>query len=85
MAVVDKWLRILLLNFVGLTRKFSLNWYSGDNSVEMYDIANKKMFLKKTVCDTVEKKDLYIGNTITVFSRMLKITGFGDEVSSFYT
>jgi len=65
----------------GLTRKFSLNWYSGDNSVEMYDIANKKMFLKKTVCDTVEKKDLYIGNTITVFSRMLKITGFGDEVT----
>jgi len=66
----------------GRMRQFTLNWYPSQNSVEMYDLNNKKMFLRKTVCDSIQQNDLYIGNIITVFSRSLKITGFADEATS---
>jgi len=65
----------------GLTRKFTLNFYPVEKSVEMLESKNKKMFLRKTVIDGLEQKDFYIGNTINVFSRMLKITAFGDQAT----
>lgn len=65
----------------GLTRKFTLNFYPSEKSVEMYESRNKKMFLRKTVIDGLYQKDFYVGNTINVFSRMLKITEFGDQVT----
>ena len=62
-------------------RNFQLNFYPSDNSVDMYDMRMKKMFLKKTTTDQVSQADLYIGNTITLYSRVLNILDFGDEVT----
>ena len=39
------------------------------------------MFLKKTTTDQISQADLYIGNTITIYSRVLSILDFGDEVT----
>ena len=43
----------------------------------------KKMFLKKTTTDQISQSDLNIGNTITLYSRVLNILDFGDEVTRY--
>lgn len=45
----------------------------------MYDPKNKRLFLKRYRVDNVHFCDLYVGNTINVFSRQLKIVDYGDE------
>ena len=40
---------------------------------------NRRVFLKKCVYPSVKEQDLYIGSTITVYSRQLKIVDFADE------
>ena len=47
--------------------------------VLQYDIKNRRIFLKKVVYPPVKEKDLYIGSTITVYSRQLKVVDFADE------
>jgi nucleoside-diphosphate kinase len=42
------------------------------------DIKNRKTFLKKTKVE-LTLKQLFIGATVTVFSRLLKIIDYGDE------
>eukprot|EP00092_Neocalanus_flemingeri_P000607 GFUD01000648.1.p1 GENE.GFUD01000648.1~~GFUD01000648.1.p1 ORF type:complete len:385 (+),score=98.14 GFUD01000648.1:37-1191(+) len=64
-----------------VVRNFHLNFYPADNSVDMYDLKIKKMFLKKTITDQVNQADLYIGNTIVLYSRVLRVLDFGDEVT----
>ena len=54
-------------------RNFQLNFYPSDNSVDMFDMRMKKMFLKKTTTDQIRQADLYIGNTNTLY--------FDDEVT----
>jgi nucleoside-diphosphate kinase len=46
-----------------------------------FDIKNKRHFLKRVKCSTVELPQLYVGSTITVFSRQLLIIAYGDEAS----
>lgn len=46
-----------------------------------FDIKNKRHFLKRVKCSTVELAQLYVGSTITVFSRQLLIIAYGDEAS----
>jgi len=60
-------------------RKFTLTFYPGDNSVEMYDIKMKRLFLSRNRCESVTAKDMFIGNTVTVFSRRLLIEEYGNE------
>ena len=40
-----------------------------------YDIKMKRMFLSRNRCESVTTKDMYIGNTVMVFSRRLFIEG----------
>ncbi|KAJ9578797.1 hypothetical protein L9F63_005005 [Diploptera punctata] len=60
-------------------RPFILFFYNVDGTVELYDTKNHKMFLRRVKCDTVTVDDLYIGATVTVFSRQMKLIEFGDE------
>jgi len=45
----------------------------------MYDIKNRRTFLKKVKVPSVKVDDLYLGATITVFSRQLKVVEYGDN------
>jgi len=63
----------------GLMRRFNLNFYPKEESVEMVDLKFKKIFLKKTKTSHITLKDLFIGNTVVLFSRSLKIVNYGDE------
>jgi len=62
----------------GLTFKYQLMFYKDDNSIEMYDIKNRRTFLKKVVYPSVKAANLYIGSTITVYSRQLKVVEYAD-------
>lgn len=46
-----------------------------------FDIKNKRHFLKRVKCDTVEAAQLYVGSTVTIFARQLHIIAYGDEAS----
>jgi nucleoside-diphosphate kinase len=43
-----------------------------------YDVKTKKSFLKRSKNDDLQLKDLFVGNMITILSRSMKITEYGD-------
>jgi nucleoside-diphosphate kinase len=66
-----------------LVRKYSLTYYSVDDSIDMvnttqYDLKNRRVFLKRTQCPGVSMSDLFIGATVTVYARQLKVVEYGD-------
>ena len=54
-------------------------YYVNDNTIEMFDIKNKRLFLKRTKLDNVHLSDLYIGSTLNILSRQLTFVDFGDD------
>ncbi len=44
-----------------------------------YDIKSHRSFLKRSKNDDLKLKDLYVGNMITILSRSMKITEYGDS------
>lgn len=62
-------------------RKYQFLYYVEDSSVEMYDLKNKRMFLKRCPYPQLSTKELFIGSTITVYSRQLKLVEYGDEAT----
>ncbi len=64
----------------GLHRQFNLSFYESDKSVEMVDIKSRKMFLRRCpIASSLDKKELFVGNTVVVFSRHLLIKDFANE------
>ena len=63
----------------GLHRLFNLSFYTSDESVELYDQKTKKLFLRRAPAGYLTKKDLYIGNTVVIYSRHLLIKEFANE------
>lgn len=45
----------------------------------MFDIKTTKIFLKRVPYPSITIKDLYIGSTVTIYSRQMKIAGFDDD------
>ena len=62
-----------------ILRNFHLYFYPQEKSVEMFDLKTKKTFLKKTENDNIKQSDLYIGNSIVLYSRTLKVLDYGDD------
>lgn len=61
-----------------MLKKFYLYYYTSDNTVELFDLRTRKIFLKRTTCKGIQAKDFYIGAVVTIFSRSMKITGYAD-------
>jgi len=62
-----------------IVRKYHLFYYKLDGSIEMYDIKNRRTFLKKCVYPNIQLSDLFVGATVAVYSRQLRVVEFGDE------
>ena len=62
-----------------LIRRYQLLFYTPDQTVEMFDMKNKRLFLKRSTIDNVKLKDLFLGATVNIFSRHLNIVDYGDE------
>ena len=71
-------------SYATIVRKFQLFYYQKDNTIEIYDIKNKKIFLKRCVVPGIGFKDLYLGNDINIYSRLHKLTEYGDEYTKNY-
>ena len=62
-----------------MVKKYKLFYYPEDASIEMFDIKNLRIFLKRIVNPEVKTSSLYIGSEITIYSRQYKIISFADE------
>jgi len=63
----------------GLVRKYQLLYYPKDSQIEMFDIKNRRTFLKKCEYPSIGLKDIYIGATISIYSRQLKVVDYSDD------
>jgi nucleoside-diphosphate kinase len=66
-----------------LVRKYNLTYFSADDSIEMvrptqFDLKNRRVFLKRTQCPGVSMRDMFLGATVTVYARQLKVVEYGD-------
>ena len=61
-----------------LIRNYLFTFYPKDCSVEMYDLKNKRIFMKRMAVGQLSVADLYLGSIITVHSRQLKLVDYGD-------
>lgn len=60
--------------------EYILSFYSRTNEVSMYDVARKRMFLRRSyVPEEPSLNDCYVGATVVVCGRALKVLDFADE------
>ncbi|XP_035997437.1 nucleoside diphosphate kinase 7 isoform X1 [Fundulus heteroclitus] len=65
-----------------LLRRYQLFYYPQDGSVEMFDVKNRRMFLRRTKYDDIHQEDLFVGNRVNVFSRQLNLIDYGDQYTA---
>ncbi|XP_061744294.1 nucleoside diphosphate kinase 7 [Nerophis ophidion] len=65
-----------------LLRRYQLFYYPNDNSVEMFDVKNQRIFLRRTKYEDLRKEHLFVGNRINIFSRQLNLVGYGDRYTA---
>eukprot|EP00199_Chlamydomonas_sp_CCMP681_P001950 CAMPEP_0119109454 /NCGR_PEP_ID=MMETSP1180-20130426/17919_1 /TAXON_ID=3052 ORGANISM="Chlamydomonas cf sp, Strain CCMP681" /NCGR_SAMPLE_ID=MMETSP1180 /ASSEMBLY_ACC=CAM_ASM_000741 /LENGTH=379 /DNA_ID=CAMNT_0007095211 /DNA_START=57 /DNA_END=1196 /DNA_ORIENTATION=+ len=64
----------------GVLWKYQLFYYPATREVEMVDIKNRKHFLKKMrPSEDINPDLLFVGSSVTIYSRQLKIIDYGDE------
>jgi nucleoside-diphosphate kinase len=66
----------------GIVRKYQLLYYPKDSQIEMFDIKNRRTFLKKCEYPSIALKDIYIGATISIYSRQLKVVEYSDDFTA---
>ncbi|CAH1105497.1 unnamed protein product [Psylliodes chrysocephalus] len=74
------------LNFVGewfdykasFLKKFVIKYYPSDNTLELFDKDVGRVFLKRTKLEELTMEDMFVGNTIRVYGRQIKITDYLD-------
>ena len=71
-------------NYSTMVRRFQLFYYPKDNTIEIYEIKNKKIFLKRCVVPGLDFKQLYLGNDINIYSRLHKLVEYGDDYTKKY-
>ncbi|CAD2216646.1 nucleoside diphosphate kinase [Angomonas deanei] len=64
-----------------MVREYILLYYLTDNTIEMFDMKTKRAFLKKCSYPQLQLKEIYVGATINVYSRPLKVVDYGDEAT----
>jgi hypothetical protein len=62
----------------GLTRRYQFLYWPATRDVEMFDLKNRRAFLKKTPIPTLAMEDLFLGAVVAVYARQLKVVEFGD-------
>ena len=62
----------------GLIRKFTLSYFPVTREIEMYDVKNVRIFLKKMEIPSIQLEDFYVGSKVTILSRAMKVTDYGD-------
>ncbi|XP_026280816.1 nucleoside diphosphate kinase 7 [Frankliniella occidentalis] len=61
--------------------EFLITYFPGDSSIELFDLKKHRLFLKRNKCHQVALKDLFVGNSVNIFSRQITITDYGDSMT----
>ena len=61
-----------------IIRPYRVLYYPQLKSVEMFDVKNGRIFLKKQQIPALQLDDFFIGAQVTILSRVLKVTDYGD-------
>lgn len=62
----------------GRIKKFLLNYYPCDKTLELYDRELNRIYLRRATCEKLDYKDVFVGNTVRVYGRQIKITDYAD-------
>ncbi|CAG2068827.1 unnamed protein product [Timema podura] len=62
-----------------LTKTFQLSYFLEDNTIELYELKTRRLFLKRIQIPTVNLGDMYIGSTLYILSRNMRILDFANE------
>jgi len=65
-----------------LARKYQLLYFAIDDTIEIFDVKNKRVFLKRCKYPNVLLKDLYIGAQVTIYARPFKVLSYGDDFTA---
>lgn len=70
-----------------LTRRYKMSYYVRKNNpegneVDLFDLKNKRTFLKRVASPTIQIEDLFIGSKVTIYSRQMTIVEFADPITS---
>lgn len=60
-------------------RRYLMSFFPSDSSISMFDVKNNRPFLKRSEYADITMANIYVGATITVLARQLKIIDYGDE------
>lgn len=61
-----------------IKRRYQLMRYPGDNTIEMYDIKNRRKFLSRTAMPDLPEK-LFIGTKLNIHCRQHTVVAYGDD------
>ena len=62
-----------------MKRRYVLKYYVETNQVEMIDVKNKRLFLKKSDCPPeITPADFFLGSKVVIFARELEIVDYND-------
>jgi len=65
-----------------LLKQYNLLYWPQTQMLEMYDIKNRRTFLKKTEYPSLSIDQLFVGATLTVYSRQPKVLAFADPFTT---
>lgn len=65
-----------------LVRPYRLKYHPDDSSVELYDLKNRRTFLKRVHYPSINTQQLRIGGVVSVYNRQLTITELADAHTS---
>ncbi|XP_042189845.1 nucleoside diphosphate kinase 7 isoform X2 [Callorhinchus milii] len=65
-----------------IIRRYQLLYYLKDGSIEMYDMKSHRLFLKRTKYEDVHEDDLFLGNKLKVYGRLLLLADYGDQYTA---
>ncbi|KAL0269938.1 UNVERIFIED_CONTAM: hypothetical protein PYX00_007513 [Menopon gallinae] len=61
-----------------LVKNYLMSFYPHDQTVELYDLKNRKPFLRRCKQEGVALENLYKSAIVTVMSRQMKVVDYGD-------
>lgn len=62
----------------GRDKKFLMNYYPCDGTVELYDRDRNRIYLRRAICEKLNAEDVFVGNTVRIYGRQIKITDYAD-------
>lgn len=62
-----------------MTRQFNIFYYPTDDTLEMFDLKNRKTFVRRVKVNGVTLDNFFIGSTIYILGRLIKIVNYACE------